>query len=73
MFFFLDCPVSLGPPEAKAQRSCSGSTIDSISIIVGIIIGTIATLGIIAIIWLLKTKREKGESKLKLFYTLSLW
>ena len=65
--------MSLGPPEAEAQRSCSGSTIDSISIIVGIIIGAIATLGIIALIWLLKTKRGKGESERKLFYTRSLW
>ena len=55
--------ILVSPPSAQPQRGCSGSTIDSMSIIVGIIVGAIAALAVVALIWLFKAKRGKVMSK----------
>ncbi|CAB3995329.1 receptor-type tyrosine- phosphatase F isoform X1 [Paramuricea clavata] len=46
-------------PTAQAQQGCNGSTVDSMSLFIGVIVGAIAAFAVSALVWILKAKQRK--------------
>ena len=50
---------TVAPPSAQFQHGCNTPTINSMSLIIGVVVGAIATLGILTLVWLWKVKRKQ--------------